>query len=81
MHWTEAEELAALVLGLDPDSIDSSEVEDKMADKFGVDMETFQKLAEALMPFTVAARTALSGTLCRGYAHDGAFICKQEVPA
>ncbi len=81
MHWTEAEELAALVLGLDPDEADSSEVEDKMADKFGVDMETFQKVAEALMPFTVAARTALGNTLCRGYAHEGAFICRQEVPA
>ena len=81
MHWTEAEELAAVMLGLDPDNTDSDQIENGMADKFGIDMETFQKVAEALMPLTVPARAALSGDAFQGFVHDGAFICKQAVQA
>ena len=78
MHWTEAEELAAVMLGLDPDS---DQIENGMADKFGIDMETFQKVAEALMPLTVPARAALSGDAFQGFVRGGAFICKQAVQA
>jgi hypothetical protein len=77
-HWTEAEELAAHVLGLDPDEAGSSEVENKLSDKFGIDLETFQKVADALIPFTVKATTALGGVVCQGYVHGNAFICKRE---
>jgi hypothetical protein len=81
MHWTEAEELAAVMLGLDPDNTDSDKIENGMADKFGIDMEAFQKIAEALMPLTVPARAALSGDAFQGFVHGGAFICKQAVQA
>jgi hypothetical protein len=81
MHWTEAEELAAVMLGLDPDNTDSEKIENGMADKFGIDMETFQKVAEALMPLTVPARAALSGDAFQGFVHGGAFICKRAVQA
>ena len=81
MHWTEAEALAALVVGLDPDGnvIDSNQIEHAIDDRFGVDMETFQKIAEALLPFTIMGVTALNNTRHHGYVHKGAFICKTEV--
>jgi hypothetical protein len=79
MHWTEAEELAALVLGIDPDKTNSHELEEKIADKFDVDMETFQRIADALVPFTVKATTALGGAVCQGYVHECSFIYRREV--
>lgn len=81
MHWTEAEELAARVLGLDVEDTPGREIEYGMDDKFGIDMETFQKIAEALIPFTIPAPTAINNTLCRGFVYDGSFICREEVPA
>ena len=77
MHWTEAEELAARVLGVDPEKSNSSEIEEKLADRFGVGLDTFQQIADALMPFTPAASSAVTRMAYHGYVHDGAFICKQ----
>lgn len=79
MHWTEAEELAARIVGLDPDEASSREVEERIAAKFDVSMETFQSIAEALVPYTVKAETALGGGVHQGYVHDGAFIYKCKV--
>ena len=78
MHWTEAEELAARVLGLDPDAADSSDIEEKLIDRFDINLDTFQQVADALIPFTVKATTALGGVVCQGYVHGNAFICKRE---
>lgn len=78
MHWMDAEELACAVLGI-PDDADSDEIEQALADKFEMSMEQFQKVAEALMPFTIPAQAAISGEAFCGFVKDGAFICKQPV--
>ncbi len=80
MQWFEAEELAVAVLGYcDDDELDSDTIEEKIFDKLGVEMEQFQKVAEALMPFTIPARAAISGNAFNGFVKDGAFIVKAPV--
>jgi hypothetical protein len=79
MEWMEAEELAAAVMGLDEETADSYMIEQVLDDKFGVSLEQFQQIAEALMPFTIPAQAAVSGKNFHGFVKDGAFICKQQV--
>jgi hypothetical protein len=66
-------------MGLDEDSADIEAIEHALADKYGVSFEGFMKIAEALMPFTIPAKAAISGELFHGFVNDGAFICKQPV--
>ena len=73
----EYEELANLVLGRPEDE---PGCDDALMERFGVGLETFASIAAALVPFTITARTALSGKQCRGFVHDGAFIVKEEAP-
>ncbi len=80
MQWFEAEELAVAVLGYcDDDELDSATIEDKIFEKLGVEMEQFQKVAEALMPFAVTAEAAISGNVFNGFVKDGSFIVKAPV--
>lgn len=80
MDWLEAEELAVAVLGYsEDDELDSDTIEQKVFEKFEVSMEQFQKIAEALMPFTIQARAAISGELFHGFVKNGAFIVKAPV--
>lgn len=80
MDWMEAEELAATVLGIDEQpNLDSDAIEQALADKFGCSLEDFQKIATALIPFTLPARSALTGDVYQGFVNvmDGSFIVKQ----
>lgn len=83
MHYFEAEELAARIAGIDPETDNDydSKAEQWLADKWEISMEQFQEIAEALIPFTIPARTAITETLVQGFVHDGAFICKQPAKA
>lgn len=55
MKWFEVEELAVAALGYcADDELDSTTIGEKVSDRFGLDMQQFQKLAEALMPFMVS---------------------------
>ncbi len=79
MNWMDAEELAVSVLGLDEETANSDTIEQAVFDKFEISMEQFQAVAEALMPFTIPAKAAISGEYFNGFVKDGAFICKQSV--
>jgi hypothetical protein len=79
MDYWEVEDLAMAMLGLDEDTADIEAVEHALDDKYGVSLESFMKIAEALMPFTIPAKAAISGELFHGFVKDGAFICKQPV--
>lgn len=77
MDWLEAEELAVAVLGYsEDDELDSDTIEQKVFEKFEVSMEQFQKIADALMPFTIPATAAISGEVFHGFVKDGAFISR-----
>ncbi len=79
MYYRDAEDLAAAALGL-PEEADTDEIERALMDKWDTDLPTFQKIAEALLPLTVPARTAMTGRKFRGFVKDGAFIVKEEMP-
>lgn len=78
IHWTEVEELAGAILGMGDDA-DSDAIEQALADRFDVSFEQFHKIVDALMPFTIPARAAISSDVFHGFVKDGAFIVK--VPA
>ena len=79
LDWHDVEELAANLCGLDPDDYESDAVEQALWDKFEVSFECFEKLINALVPFTVGAVSPLSGTGFQGFVKDGCFICKIEM--
>ena len=79
MDWMDAEELAVAVLKLDEETADSDKIEQAIFDKFECSFEQFHKIAEALMPFTIPAKAAISGESFHGFVKDGAFISKQLV--
>lgn len=76
-NYFEVEDLAAAVLGLGDDA-EETEIADGIADIFGVDMDTFEKIAVALVPFTVPAKTDLLNRDVHGYVKNGAFLLKVE---
>lgn len=80
MDWMDAEELAIVVCGLNEnDDPDDSAIEDALYEKFDCSIEQFHKIAEALMPFTIPAKSALTDTVYCGFVKDGMFIAKQPV--
>lgn len=76
LDWMDAEELAVAMLALDEETADSSAIEDALYEKFEVSFEQFHKIAEALLPFTIPAKAAISGETFHGFVKDGAFIAR-----
>lgn len=81
----EAAELAAAMLGrpAPDDDADVYALCDALLEEFNLDWEQLATVAEKLMPL-IAVGTVLSGRTARGFARDGAFICKiydKEEPA
>lgn len=80
MHWLDASELAAVMMGM-PDDTEPDEVDQALFDRFNIELDTFQKIAEALVPLTIPARVAISGEAFQGFVKNGAFIVKERVGA
>ena len=78
MIWTDAQDLAIAVLGLDDDA-DFGIVEQALCDRFEISFDAFAELVESLMPFTIPATAALTGESFHGFVKDGAFLCKTPV--
>ena len=55
---------------------DIDSLERECIDQFGVDFDGLAEIASKLMPLCTQAVLPLSGRTARGFAHDGAFICK-----
>jgi len=81
MEYVEVVELAAVVLGKDAwaDDFDEGDVDEALYEKFEVDIVQFWKIAEALIKFTPAVESAMTGKLHRGFVFDGTFIAKEAV--
>lgn len=76
-HYFDVEDLAAKILGFG-DSYESGQIEQGLYDKFEISTEQFHKVVEALLPYTIPAKTALTGSVCHGFVDDGCFIVKGE---
>ena len=78
MSEVDAESLVTTVLGISEDSsVDA--LDDALAEGFGVSFDQFRAVAEALLPYTVPARAAVTDECFHGFVADGMFIVK--VPA
>lgn len=71
------EELACIVCGLDYDDVceDSAEWEtitDALEEKFGIDFDTFENIADTLINYTPIVKTPLTDTPVHG------FVIKEE---
>lgn len=72
--------LAATIFGIDEDCQDL--IDGELEDRFGVQIEEFAAIVEALIPFTIPAQLITFGKSekwATGFVHNGAFIVKREV--
>ncbi len=76
------EDLAAEVVGLGGTEYedDIQQIDDLLMEKFNIDYESFEDLVKALIPFTIATRTALGNKLCQGFVKGNSFLVKAELP-
>ena len=78
LHYFDVEDLAAVVCGLPNDS-ECADIEEAVYDKFDCSMQTFHLIVEALMPYTIPAKSALTDSVYRGFVNGDCFICKELV--
>lgn len=88
MDWN-YEELACCLCGLDYDQVceegdEWSTITDALEDKFGIDFETFEDIASALIDYTPIVNSRLTQTPFHGFAvKEGdnlyRFVVKKEV--
>ncbi len=72
-----AELYAAMVSKPEPESdTESDALESECVERFGVDFLQLSEIAELLLPLCEHCELPLSGKSARGFARDGAFICK-----
>lgn len=74
-HWSDVSDLACEILGMPLDS-GQDEIEYALANKYEISFESFHKVINDLLPFTIPAKTAFEGKTTYGFVKDGAFICK-----
>jgi hypothetical protein len=79
MDWYDIEELAAVVLEFpDDEEYDSDIVEKKLYEHFEIGFGQFGEIVKALIPFTIPAKSPLSGEMFQGFVKDGYFIVKEK---
>ena len=72
--------VAALIFDREEPSYDHEleEFDDLLVEKFNIDLVSFSKLIEALLPFCASGKSPLTDTTYRGFAKDGAFVAKTK---
>jgi hypothetical protein len=72
-----AELFAAMMNKPEPETDEDIEtLQQQCIDQFGVDFYGLAEIAERLLPLCEHRVLALSGDTARGFARNGAFICK-----
>ena len=77
MNALEIEDLVAQMFDLTDEQAEDADLDDLIFDKFGVEFEQFAAIVDALIPYTIPAKAALSGKVYQGFVKDGAFIVKK----
>jgi hypothetical protein len=74
----EATELfAAMIDKPEPETDEQiTALDDECIERFGIDLMQFTEIVSRLLPLCEHRNLALSGAPARGFAKDGAFICK-----
>lgn len=85
MQYYEAQELAALLLGFDYDTLADEgredEIEEALYEKFEIGMEQFCDIVSALLPYTPVVRSAFLKKDYNAFVNpkEGVMIVKREV--
>ncbi len=79
----DAAELFAAMTDQDEPEDDAAvqRLDEACVERYGIELATLAAVATDLMKLCEHARLALSGQDARGFARDGAFICKVTSPA
>lgn len=77
----DAAEVAAGILGIDDPDVDEQQddIDQSLYDEYGIDLQVFTRIVEALIPFCAEGRSPLTGNHYRGFAKDGAWLAKGQV--
>lgn len=77
----DAAEVAAAVLGIDDPDVDEQidDIDTAIYDVYGIDLQEFTRILEALIPFCAEGKSPLTGNHYRGFAKDGCFLAKIQV--
>lgn len=85
MYYDEVQELACAILGVNYDDLvdegREDEIEEAIYVKFGIDMEQFTNIVEALLPFTPIVQAGLTGNKYHAFVNEkgSRMIVKQKV--
>ena len=83
--YSDVEELAAFICGLDYDEIDADtgKIEDAMIEKFNCNLEDFANIITKLMPMVEIAESSLSKKWYAGFANKAKqmWLLKEEITA
>lgn len=85
MNYMDAQELACAILGVNYYVIvyegREDEIEEAIYVKFGIDMEQFTNIVEALLPFTPVVQAIFTGIKYHAFIDEkeGLMIVKQNV--
>ncbi len=85
MNYLDAQELACAILGLNcNDLVDEgreNEIDEALYVKFGIDMDQFVNIVEALLPFTPIVQAGLTGNKYHAFVNEkeSLMIVKQKV--
>lgn len=71
--------LAVAALNFDLDDFDEDAVERELMDLWGIDLETFGRIGDALLELTVPGQASVSGAWFRGFVKDGLFVVKKPI--
>ena len=84
MDYYDAQKLACAILGVNYDDLvdegREDEIEEAIYVKFGIDMEQFTNIVEALLPFTPIVQAELTGNKYHTFVNEkeGLMIVKQS---
>ena len=84
IDWLEIQELAAHITGVSEDNPEWDDaIENKMAETYGISMESFEMLVKQLAPLCTIGQSPITKTMYRGFAVEegsvGRWLAKVEV--
>ena len=79
INWTDMEELAAKVCGLDPDEAEYREIDQALCDKYEISAEAFEEIVKKLFEMLSFGVSPITSTPFVGFSKDHGWLLKKEV--
>ena len=79
LDWTEAQEIADVILQIENTEEDSDVTEDALAEKWNIDLDTFQEIANSIFQMMDFGLSPLTNTPFVGISKGNVWLAKKEV--